>query len=108
MTTTRSLVAATRAVAPAQAEEHLRLRLAVDTEAADVHHDLEHGVAGVVAYCDGIGCNGSTKGAYLALLGFRVKEMLGGLDWWRREGYPVTVGSEPGSLAPAAPAGCGC
>jgi rhodanese-related sulfurtransferase len=41
-----------------------------------------------VAYCDGIGCNGSTKGALkLAELGFQVKELLGGLDWWRRDGY---------------------
>ncbi len=43
-----------------------------------------------VVYCDGIGCNASTKGAYqLARLGFRVKELLGGLDWWRRDGHPV-------------------
>jgi rhodanese-related sulfurtransferase len=41
-----------------------------------------------VTYCDGIGCNGSTKGALkLSSLGFRVKELLGGLDWWRRDGY---------------------
>ena len=33
-----------------------------------------------VVYCDGIGCNASTKGAYkLARLGFRAKELLGGL-----------------------------
>ena len=31
-----------------------------------------------VVYCDGIGCNASTKGAYrLSLLGFRAKELLG-------------------------------
>jgi rhodanese-related sulfurtransferase len=42
----------------------------------------------VVVYCDGIGCNASTKGALnLAKLGFRVKELMGGLDWWRRDGY---------------------
>jgi rhodanese-related sulfurtransferase len=42
-----------------------------------------------VTYCDGIGCNGSTKGAYkLAELGFTVKEMLGGLDFWVRDGQP--------------------
>src|SRR6266404_4959519 len=30
-----------------------------------------------VVYCDGIGCNASTKGSYkLAALGFRVKELL--------------------------------
>lgn len=52
-----------------------------------------------VVYCDGIGCNGSTKGAYqLARLGFRVKELLGGLDWWRRDGHPVEVSQTPGSM----------
>ncbi|MCG8053271.1 MAG: rhodanese-like domain-containing protein [Candidatus Thiodiazotropha endolucinida] len=41
-----------------------------------------------VTYCDGIGCNASTKGALnLAKLGFKVKELLGGLDWWKRDGY---------------------
>ena len=52
-----------------------------------------------IVYCDGIGCNASTKGAYkLAGLGFRVKELLGGIDWWRRDGHPVTVSHEAGSL----------
>ena len=42
----------------------------------------------VVTYCDGIGCNASTKGAVNMLkLGFRVKELIGGLDWWRRDGH---------------------
>lgn len=55
-----------------------------------------------VVYCDGIGCNASTKGAYrLAALGFRVKEMLGGLDFWQRDGHPVTRGEEPGRMAEA-------
>ncbi len=41
-----------------------------------------------VTYCDGIGCNASTKGALkLVKLGFRVKELIGGLDWWKRDGY---------------------
>ena len=41
-----------------------------------------------VTYCDGIGCNASTKGALkMAELGFNVKELIGGLDWWRRDGY---------------------
>ena len=40
-----------------------------------------------VTYCDGIGCNASTKGALnMAKLGFRVKELMGGLDWWKRDG----------------------
>lgn len=41
-----------------------------------------------VIYCDGIGCNASTKGALnMSRLGFRVKELIGGLDWWKRDGY---------------------
>ena len=41
-----------------------------------------------VTYCDGIGCNASTKGALnMSKLGFRVKELMGGLDWWKRDGY---------------------
>lgn len=55
----------------------------------------------IVTYCDGIGCNASTKGALnLARLGFRVKELIGGLDWWKRDGHAVEGGA-PG-------AGCGC
>ncbi len=51
-------------------------------------HDL------YVTYCDGIGCNASTKGALnMSKLGFKVKEMMGGLDWWKRDGYP-TEGSK--------------
>lgn len=52
-----------------------------------------------VVYCDGIGCNGSTKGSYkLSRLGFRVKELLGGLDWWRRDGHPIQIGRQPGDV----------
>lgn len=52
-----------------------------------------------VCYCDGIGCNGSTQGAHkLAALGFRVKELIGGLHWWRQDGFAVAVGSEAGVL----------
>lgn len=42
----------------------------------------------VVTYCDGIGCNASTKGALnMTKLGYKVKELMGGLDWWKRDGY---------------------
>jgi len=63
-----------------------------------------------VVYCDGIGCNASTKGAYhLARLGFRVKEMLGGLDFWIRDGHPVVRGEAAGvSAAATAAVACGC
>lgn len=41
-----------------------------------------------VCYCDGIGCNGSTKGSLkMTQLGFKVRELIGGLDWWKRDGY---------------------
>ncbi|TIC84774.1 rhodanese-like domain-containing protein [Crenobacter intestini] len=56
----------------------------------------------LVAFCDGIGCNASTKTALaLSRLGFRVKELLGGLDWWKRDGYATSQGS-------AGAASCGC
>ena len=58
-----------------------------------------------VCYCDGIGCNASTKTALkLLTLGFRVREMIGGLDWWRRDGY-ATHQSEGRT---ANEGGCGC
>ena len=41
-----------------------------------------------VCYCDGIGCNASTKTALkLLTLGFEVRELIGGLDWWKRDGH---------------------
>ncbi len=43
-----------------------------------------------VTYCDGIGCNASTKSALkLAELGYKVKELIGGIDWWKRDLYPT-------------------
>jgi rhodanese-related sulfurtransferase len=53
-----------------------------------------------VVYCDGIGCNGSTKGAMrLASVGFKAKELIGGIDWWaHHDGYPIVTGEQPGSL----------
>ncbi|MRX40790.1 rhodanese-like domain-containing protein [Flavobacterium sp. LC2016-23] len=41
-----------------------------------------------VTYCDGIGCNASTKGALnMTKLGFKVKELIGGIEWWKFDGY---------------------
>jgi rhodanese-related sulfurtransferase len=68
----------------------------------------------VVTYCWGPGCNGATRAALaLALLGFRVREMLGGFEYWAREGLPVqTAHGVRHSVADplTAPAGiaCGC
>lgn len=44
----------------------------------------------IVVYCDGIGCNASTKGSYkMTKLGFKVKELIGGIEWWKFDGYQV-------------------
>jgi rhodanese-related sulfurtransferase len=44
----------------------------------------------VVTYCWGPSCNGATKAALrLAQLGRPVKEMLGGFEYWAREGHPI-------------------
>ena len=44
----------------------------------------------VIVYCWGPGCNGSTRAALaLSLLGYSVKEMIGGFEYWAREGLPV-------------------
>ena len=60
----------------------------------------------VVTYCDGIGCNASTKGAVaMTKLGFRVQELIGGLDWWKRDHHPTLSGS---GVAPASLTNCGC
>ncbi|SCG37138.1 rhodanese-like domain-containing protein [Micromonospora zamorensis] len=46
----------------------------------------------VVTYCWGPGCNGATRAALeFALLGYPVKEMLGGFEYWVREGLPVVT-----------------
>lgn len=59
----------------------------------------------IVTYCDGIGCNASTKGALnMTRLGFRVKELMGGLDWWKRDGHAT----QAGALSPSAAGTCGC
>ncbi len=44
----------------------------------------------LVIYCWSPACNAATKAAVrLSSLGFQVKEMLGGIEYWRREGSPV-------------------
>ena len=51
----------------------------------------------MVTYCWSPACNSATKAAArLSALGFQVKEMLGGIEYWRREGGPVegTLGEQ--------------
>lgn len=48
----------------------------------------------VVTYCWGPGCNGATRAALeFARLGYLVREMIGGFEYWVREGLPVQTDS---------------
>ncbi|MPY47815.1 rhodanese-like domain-containing protein [Streptomyces acidicola] len=69
----------------------------------------------VVTYCWGPGCNGATRAALaLAELGFRVKEMLGGFEYWVREGFAYETWEGPERratdmlTAPVDAEDCGC
>jgi rhodanese-related sulfurtransferase len=68
----------------------------------------------VVTYCWGPGCNGATKAALaLAQLGYRVREMIGGFEYWAREGLPVETAagltrSAVDPLTASGPVACGC
>lgn len=43
-----------------------------------------------ITYCWGPGCDGATRAALaLAQLGYQVKEMIGGIEYWIREGFGV-------------------
>ena len=63
----------------------------------------------VVTYCWGPGCNGATRAALaLAQAGYDVREMIGGVEYWVREGFPLRtpegeVTAEPDPLT--APSG---
>jgi len=68
----------------------------------------------VVTYCWGPGCNGATRAALaLAQLGFRVREMIGGFEYWAREGLPVETAegvrrADADPLTAPVALSCGC
>ncbi len=69
----------------------------------------------VVTYCWGPGCNGATRAALaFARLGHPVREMLGGYEYWVREGFPVRTAAGVTTFpvdpltAPATGAACAC
>jgi len=70
----------------------------------------------VVTYCWGPGCNGATRAALeFAKLGYPVREMIGGFEYWVREGFAYETVSgrrEPATDPLTAPvneaAACGC
>lgn len=50
----------------------------------------------VITYCWGPGCDGATRAALaFAELGFSVKEMIGGVEYWIREGFLVETDHGP-------------
>jgi rhodanese-related sulfurtransferase len=50
----------------------------------------------VVVYCWGPGCNGSTNAALqFSRLGYGVRELIGGFEYWAREGLPVVDHNGP-------------
>jgi rhodanese-related sulfurtransferase len=82
--------------------------------AADAPGEIPLGTP-VVTYCWGPGCNGATRGALaFAQLGYRVREMIGGFEYWAREGLPIE--NDSGVIpfgtdrltAPEPAAACGC
>ncbi|WP_424212630.1 rhodanese-like domain-containing protein [Streptomyces sp. BI20] len=69
----------------------------------------------VVAYCWGPGCNGATRAGHaFASAGYQVKEMLGGFEYWSREGFEVedAHGVRKGAVdpltAPVSGIACAC
>lgn len=72
--------------------------------------DLLDPAVPVVTYCWGPGCNGATRAALaLAQRGFAVREMIGGIEYWVREGFALRT--PEGDLARQADpltAPCGC
>lgn len=77
--------------------------------ASRAHAELPEG-AQVVTYCWGPGCNGATRAALeLSRLGYAVKEMIGGFEYWSREGLPVERADGIAvELADPLTAVCGC
>jgi rhodanese-related sulfurtransferase len=67
--------------------------------ASDVVPDLS---TPVVVYCWGPGCNGSSRAALtLATLGYTdVKELIGGFEYWAREGLSVVSDAGRSRRAP--------
>lgn len=117
------------------ATDYFTAKLAVETDASDVHAALSSGTPGFVlidvrsadawsqghvrgavhipradlasrlpveypadtafvVYCWGPGCNGATRAAAaVSALGYPVKEMIGGFEYWAREGLAVDRGA---------------
>jgi rhodanese-related sulfurtransferase len=68
--------------------------------AGRARHEIQPGTP-VVTYCWGPGCNGATRAALeFARLGYPVREMQGGIEYWIREGFPVDTPDGPVTRSP--------
>ncbi|MFS0733249.1 rhodanese-like domain-containing protein [Microbacterium sp. 1P10UB] len=64
---------------------HIPYREIAERAALDIPLDMP-----VVVYCWSPGCNAGAKGALaFAHAGYAVREMIGGFEYWAREGYPT-------------------
>jgi rhodanese-related sulfurtransferase len=76
--------------------------------------DLLDPAVPVVTYCWGPGCDGATRAALaFALAGYSVKEMIGGVEYWIREGLVLRtpqgdIAAEADPLTAPVAAACGC
>ena len=63
---------------------------------ADRARDIVPAGTPVVVYCWGPGCNGSTRAALqFSLQGYDVTEMIGGFEYWAREGLGIVNDDGP-------------
>lgn len=64
---------------------HMPTREIAERAPAELPRDTK-----IVTYCWGPGCNGATRAALeFAKLGYDVREMIGGIEYWQREGFAV-------------------
>jgi rhodanese-related sulfurtransferase len=76
--------------ASAYADQHVPGAISLPARTIDEKAVQELRGKVVVVYCWSASCNAAAKAAVrLSALGIQVKEMIGGLDAWVREGYPV-------------------
>jgi rhodanese-related sulfurtransferase len=79
--------------------DHCHVPGAVHLPTADIQHHAPQLIAQnrkVVVYSWGPGCNGSTYAALaFAELGYSVREMMGGIEYWAKNGLPVANADGP-------------
>ncbi|MHA7263739.1 rhodanese-like domain-containing protein [Arthrobacter sp. TMN-37] len=71
----------------------------LNTRIGEVAPELD---TAIVVYCWGPGCNGSTRGALiLAAMGYtNVRELIGGFEYWAREGLATMSDNGRGRRSP--------